>query len=104
MAILALRTVVAEQAGGGARPAGGAGRGEAGPLVRAIAERLDAGLAAPAERDGRPARVDFGPVLVDQPEVTAHDQRAVPVGRDRGARPPAAWLGLLGERGPDVIR
>ena len=32
-----------------------------------------------------PAGVDLGAVLVDQPEVAAHDQRAVAVGRDGGA-------------------
>ena len=69
----------------GARPARRAGRGEPGPLVRAVAEGLDAGLPAPAQRDGVPARVDLGTVRVDEPEVPADDQRSVPVGRDGGA-------------------
>ena len=37
-----------------------------------------------------PARVDLGAVLVEQPEVAADDQRAVPVGRDGGAGSGAA--------------
>src|SRR5688572_17594670 len=65
-------------------PARRAGRGEPRALVRAVAEGLDPGLAAPAERDRLPAGVDLTAVLVQQPEVPAHDQRAVPIGRDRG--------------------
>ena len=48
-----------------ARPARRARRGEPRPLVRAVAEGLDAGLPAPAERDGVAAGVDLGAVLVD---------------------------------------
>ena len=50
---------------GRARAARRAGRGEARPLVRAVAERLDARLPAAAQRDRVAARVDLGAVLVD---------------------------------------
>ena len=70
----------------GAGPAGGARGGEPRPLVGAVAERLDARLPAPAQRDRPSSRVDLGAVLVDQPEVPPDDQRAVAVGRDAGTR------------------
>src|SRR5215211_6693469 len=50
---------LAEDAGGGARPAGRARGGEAGPLVGAVAERLDPRLAAPAQGDGVATGVDL---------------------------------------------
>ena len=66
------------QLGGGPGPARRAGRGEAGPLVRAVAEGLDARLAAAAQRDGPPAGVDLGAVLVDEPEVARARSAARP--------------------------
>jgi hypothetical protein len=59
-------------------------RDEAGELVAPVAERLGGGLAAPAERDRAPTRVDLGAVLVDESERASHDERAVPVRRDGG--------------------
>ncbi len=70
---------------GGAGPARCARCREPRTLVRAVAEGLDAGLPAPAERDRPPSRVDLVAVLVDEPELAANDQRTVPIGRDRRA-------------------
>ena len=63
-------------------------------------------LAAAAQRDGVAAGVDLGAVLVEQPEVAAHDQRPVAVGRDGGAgarrarRRPRAARAAGGSRPP----
>ncbi|MEO3794197.1 glycosyltransferase family 2 protein [Nonomuraea sp. B10E15] len=54
-------------------------------LVRAVAERLDRGQAAPAQSDGRPAGVDGLAVLGEQLEVAPDEQGTVGAGghRDR---------------------
>ncbi len=91
----AARSALLAELRGGPGAARRAGRREPGALVRAVAERLDAGLPAPAQRDGLPARIDLGAVLVQQPEVPAHDQRTVAVGRDRGAAPPLGHREVL---------
>ena len=62
----------------------GAARGaEAHDLVRAVAERPQAGLAAAAEGDGAAVDLDLLAVLVDEAERAAHEQRPVAVGGDR---------------------
>src|SRR4051812_13051426 len=58
-------------------------RAEADDLVRAVAERPHARLAAAAQRDSAPSDLDLVAVLVGEPERAAHEQRAVAVGRDR---------------------
>jgi hypothetical protein len=83
------------------------GRPEPGGEVRAVAERLAGRPSAPAEGDGAPARVDALAVAPEDPEVAAHDERAVLVGRDRHlgplvthAQPDAlAGRGQTGDRG-----
>src|SRR3954469_315343 len=62
---------------------GPARRAEADDLVRAVAERPHARLAAAAQRDGAPPDLDLVAVLVGEPERAAYEQRAVAVRRDR---------------------
>lgn len=71
--------------------AGPAGRGpavcaEARHLVGAVAERLLRRQPTPAEGDGGPTGVDRDPVLGDEPEVAADQQRPVRTGHDGRAR------------------
>jgi hypothetical protein len=57
---------------------------EADELVAAVAERAHARLAAAAERDDLAVALDLAPVLVDEPERPADEQRTVAVrGDDR---------------------
>lgn len=68
--------------GGRGRPT--ARRPEPHRLVSAVAERLDGRPAAAAQRHRLSPAVDLGPVLIDQLEGSADEQRSVAVGRDSG--------------------
>jgi hypothetical protein len=69
--------------------------------MRAVAERPQLRLAAAAQRDRRALDLDLAPVLIDQPERPAHDQRAVAVRRDRGG---LGRGGIVGHDGALPIR
>src|SRR4051794_23453330 len=58
-------------------------RAEADDLVGSVAERPHARLAAATQRDGAPADLDRVAVLVGEAERPAHEERPVPVRRDR---------------------
>src|SRR5690349_1046929 len=73
-------------------------RGELHDLVRAVAERPDARLAAAAQRDRLALDRNVVAVLIAQSEFAADQQRPVAVGRDlgHGAGLPGSTLGAIG--------
>lgn len=70
-------------------------RGTERALVRAVAERLESGTAAPAERHRAPTRHDFSSVRVHDGEAAPQQQRPIRVGDDLSTDRGRARSGLV---------